>query len=417
MYERALSAQLSEALNDTPVIFLAGARQSGKSTLVNMLKDKAERNFTYRSFDDLGVLASAKADPEGFVASLGEYAVLDEIQRVPELLLPIKASVDRDRRPGRFILTGSANVLTLPKASESLAGRMEVHTLWPLSQSEIEGVSSGFLDACFQGQPQRLQIVSMERQSLTDRVFRGGYPEVVNRTGTASRTRWFEAYLQTLIQRDVRDLASIEGLTHLPRLLQSVALRTGSPMNIADLGRSLGLNQMTLKRYLTLFENLFLLTQLPPWFENLGKRLAKTPKYYINDAGLLAHLLGLDAKAVQAQPTAFGPILENFVVTELAKMAPWATTRPGLFHMRTSAGVEVDVVLENRRREVVGIEVKAAASISETDFKGLRMLQSDLGERMKCGVLLYTGHEALPFGPGLWALPIQSLWGTGMEHD
>ena len=388
--------------------FLAGARQTGKSTLVNAL----EGQMALRSLDDLGDLASAKADPVGFIASLGDRAILDEIQRAPELLLPIKASVDRDRRPGRFVLTGSANILTLPKVSESLAGRMEILTLWPLAQAELEDALSGFVDACFTGRPQDLSLAPGSRTELIERAFRGGYPEVLSRPTQEARTRWFQGYLTTLIQRDLRDLAGIEGLAHLPRLLQAVAHRVGSPLNVADMSRTLAMNQVTLKRYLTLLETLYLLVQLPPWFENLGKRLARTPKLYLNDPGLLAHLLGLEPGAMGSQPASLGPVLETFVVMELLKMAPWSRTRPGLFHMRTSTGTEVDVILEDRKRDLVGIEVKAAATASEADFKGLRMLRDGVGNRMTCGLLLYCGMDILPFGQGLWALPVQALWGT-----
>ena len=396
-------------MGDTPVVLLAGARQTGKSTIVRTLEAKG-RGITFRTFDDLATLGSAKADPEGFVASLGSRAILDEVQRAPELFLPIKASVDRDRRPGRFVLTGSANVRTLPRVSESLAGRMEVLTLWPLAQAEIESVSPGFVDACFQGRPDRLSLAGWDRQELVERVVKGGYPEVVARAGPEARSRWFEAYLTTLIQRDLRDLSAIEGLGQLPRLLQIVAARAGSPLNLADLGRTLGMNQMTLRRHLTLFETLFLLIRLPPWFENLGKRLAKTPKIYFNDSGLLCHLLGLETEGFSNNPISLGPVFENFVLMELVKMAPWSRGRPSLFHFRTSAGQEVDVILENRKRELVGVEVKASATVSETDFKGLKAFQEVLGDRLKCGVVLYTGSEVLPFGPRLWAMPIHSLW-------
>jgi len=396
---------MDRALGDTPVVFLAGARQTGKSTLVRTLAPEAE----YRTFDDLGVLAAAQADPEGFIGALGPRTILDEVQRAPDLLLPIKASVDRDRRPGRFILTGSANVLALPKVADSLAGRMEILTLWPLAQAELEVAHPGFVDACFGGQPERLRVPSIDRGELFRRIAAGGYPEAVARTASIDRTRWFEAYLDTLIQRDVRDLAAIEGLAQLPRLLRTVAARSGSPLNVADLGRTLGLGQVTLRRYLTLFETLFLLVQLPPWFENLGKRLAKTPKLYLNDTGLLGHLLGADADALQDSP-ALGPLVETFAVMELVKSAPWSSTRPALFHVRTSAGQEVDVVLEDRRRRLVGIEVKASATVGAADFKGLRLFQELTGDRFTCGVVLYTGREILPFGPGLWALPLQALW-------
>lgn len=405
MYPRNLATAMDRALGDTPVVFLAGARQTGKSTLVRNLGPEAD----YRTLDDLGVLAAAQADPEGFIGALGSRTILDEVQRAPSLLLPIKASVDRDRHPGRFILTGSANVLALPKVADSLAGRMEVLTLWPLAQAELDSLRPGFVDACFSGHPDRLRVSGTSRGELFRRIATGGYPEAAARKTSGDRSRWFEAYLHTLIQRDVRDLAAIEGLAQLPRLLQTVAARSGSPLNVADLGRTLGLGQVTLRRYLTLFQTLFLLVELPPWFENLGKRLAKTPKVYLNDAGLLCHLLGADAEALQDSP-ARGAMIETFAVMELVKSAPWSETRPDLFHVRTSAGQEVDVVLEDRRRRLVGIEVKASSTVGAADFKGLRMFQELTGSRFACGVVLYTGREILPFGPGLWALPLQALW-------
>jgi len=405
MYPRNLAPAMDRALGDTPVVFLAGARQTGKSTLVQNLGPEV----AYRTLDDLGVLAAAQADPEGFIGTLERRTILDEVQRAPGLLLPIKASVDRDRRPGRFILTGSANVLALPKVADSLAGRMEVLTLWPLAQAELDSLHPGFVDACFNGHPERLRVSRIDREELFRRIAAGGYPEAVARETFGDRTRWFEAYLNTLIQRDVRDLAAIEGLAQLPRLLQTVAARSGSPLNVADLGRTLGLGQVTLRRYLTLFQTLYLLVELPPWFENLGKRLAKTPKVYLNDAGLLGHLLGVDAEALQDSP-ALGAMIETFAVMEVIKSAPWSKTRPSLFHVRTSAGQEVDMVLEDRRRRLVGLEVKASATVGASDFKGLRLFQQLTGERFTCGVVLYTGREILPFGPGLWALPLQALW-------
>jgi hypothetical protein len=367
---------------------------------------------SYRSFDDLGTLAAAKADPEGFVDSLGTRTILDEVQRAPELFLPIKASVDRDRRPGRFLLTGSANVLILPSVSEGLVGRMEVLTLWPLAQAELRRVRPAFVDACFAGHPERLKLPTLGREDLHRLVAAGGYPEVLSRPTPEARARWFQGYLTTLIQRDVRDLAAIEGLAQLPRLLQTVAARSGSALNVADLGRALGVNQMTLKRYLTLFETLFLLLPLPPWFENLGKRLAKTPKLFLNDSGLLAHLLGLDVEGLQADPARLGPVLETFVVTELTKTAPWSKAAPTLFHLRTADGREVDVLLENRKRELVGVEVKASATVTESDFRGLKLLQQLVADRLKAGVLLYGGQRLLPFGPRLCAMPLQALWAT-----
>jgi len=409
MFARALEAALRAGARDTPALFVAGARQTGKSTLVAAFA-RRDGGWTSRSFDDLGTLAAAKADPEAFVESLGARAILDEVQRVPEILLPLKASIDRDRRPGRFLLTGSANVLALPRVSESLAGRMEVLTLWPLSQAEIEGTTPAFVDACFAGRPDRLRVRAPGRAELVQRILRGGYPEVVAREGHEARARWFDAYLSALLQRDLRDLAAIERVAEMPRLLRTVAARTGAPLNVADLGRTLGVNQVTLKRYLTLLEALFLVVQLPPWFENRGKRLARTPKLYLNDAGLLARLLDVEPGDLEGRPADLGPLAETFAVMELVRTAPFSAARPRLHHFRTSAGPEVDVVLEGRRGRLVGVEVKGATTVSSSDFAGLRVLRDLVGDRLRAGVLLYGGKETLPFGAGLWAVPMPALW-------
>ena len=437
MFTRMLQGKVLEAMNDTPVVFVAGSRQTGKSTLVQAVRAGLP-DSCYRTMDDLNTLASARRDPKGFVAGLPSRAVLDEVQRAPELFLPIKVAVDRDRRPGRFVLTGSANVLALPRVSDSLAGRMEILTLWPLAQAEIEGTHPGFIDACFSGQVGAPLRLSRSPTTLIQRVLVGGYPEALARVAAQARARWFDGYLTTLVQRDVRDLAQIEGVTQLPRLLATLAARAGSPLNFADLGRSLAMNQMTVKRYLALFETLFLVVSLPPWFDNLGKRLAKTAKIYFNDAGLLAHLLGVDADGLIAwearrlgrrrtiaggygnpsrvpmsevhQPVSKGALVENFAVMELIKLAANSEARPSLFHFRTSAGQEVDVVMENRRRDLVGVEIKAAATVADADFRGLHAFADLAGKRLRAGVVLYAGRETLPFGPRMWAVPLEALW-------
>jgi len=406
---RHLQSRLQKAMGDTPVAFLAGARQTGKSTLVKALQAGLPAS-SYSTFDDLNTLASAMDDPVGFLGQLPAQAFLDEVQRVPDLFLPIKAAVDRDRRPGRFVLTGSANIMLLPRVADSLAGRMEILTLWPLAQAELEGVVPGFIDACFHGDPGSLKVPALARGELLRRALAGGYHEVLARGAGEDRERWFDSYLTTLIQRDLRALADIEGVHLLPRLLSLLAARAGSTLNQSDLGLNLGISLMTVRRYLALLETLYLLVTLPPWFENLGKRLTKTPKLYFNDSALQAHLMGVEAAGVAAQPHLAGPILETFAVMELTKTAPWSRARPALHHFRTSAGREVDVVLENRRRELVAVEVKASATVQGSDFKGIRELQSLVGDRLKAGILLHAGSETLPFGPGLWAMPFQALW-------
>jgi predicted AAA+ superfamily ATPase len=412
MIHRHITSALQAALADTPIVLLIGARQTGKSTLVQEIASSTHP-ARYLTFDDAGVLSAARTDPFGFLAHTNEAVVLDEVQRVPALFLALKAAVDRDRRPGRFLLTGSANVLLLPRLADSLVGRMEILTLWPLSQGEIEGRVEGFIDALFAGVLSPLKTPAEPWIALLDRLFIGGYPEVLTRSTAERRSAWFNSYITTLLQRDVRDLAQIEGLTSVPRLLELLAARASALLNASELSRSLTMPQTTLKRYLALLETTFLVSPLPAWSSNLGKRLVKAPKMMLSDSGLLTSLSSLQKERVLTDRGLVGPVLENFVVMELCKQIFWSRTRPQLFHFRTQAGQEVDCVLEDRTGRLVGIEVKASATVSAHDFKGLRVLAETVGSRFHRGVVLYTGTEPLPFGPQFYALPISALWQLG----
>lgn len=412
MIPRHIQPRLLAALDDTPVVLLHGARQTGKTTLVRAIAE-GKHAAEYLTFDDPAVLAAAETDPLGFVNRFDGPVVLDEVQRVPKLALAIKYAVDRNRRPGRFLLTGSANVLQVPNLSDSLAGRMEIQTLWPFSQDEIEGTRESLIDTLFGAKfPKVGGRIRDDRKAvpLIDRLIRGGYPEAQERKSPDRRQEWFISYISTILQRDIRDLANIEGLTMLPRLLALLATRAGSLLNSADIARSVQIPQTTLKRYIALLETTFLVQMLPPWSSNLGLRLVKSPKLYLSDTGLLVHLLGTDRERLQANPSQFGHVLEDFMVTELRKQASWSKARPRLFHYRTQTGQEVDIVLEGDGGRIVGIEVKAGATITAEDFKGLRHLAEAAGDRFHRGVLLYGGKESLPFGTGLYALPITAIW-------
>ncbi|MCK4548280.1 MAG: ATP-binding protein [Candidatus Eisenbacteria sp.] len=411
MIRRNITRPLLEALADRPVVLVNGARQTGKSTLVQWLA-RDLHPARYVTLDDATVLAAAREDPPGFLQGFEGPVILDEVQRVPELFLAIKTEVDRDRSPGRFLLTGSADVLLLPRLSESLAGRMEIHTLWPLSQGEIESVQEEFVDAVFARSAKLVPGPRLDRADLLDRILAGGYPDVISRRSPSRRAAWFGSYVTTILQRDVRDLANIEHLTTMPRLLALLAARVGSLLNFSEISRSLGLPQSTLKRYVALFETAFLFQPLPAWSGNLGMRLIKSPKVMLNDSALAAHLMGLDRRRLRKQPSLAGPLLEGFVVTELRKQVGWSRTQPRLFHFRTPAGQEVDIVLEDAAGSVVGIEVKASASVRADDFKGLRALRDALGSRFVRGIVLYTGFESVAFGPKLSAQPITVLWRT-----
>ncbi len=407
MLARHATIRLRTALADRPVVLLHGARQTGKTTLVRATAE--EVGARYLTLDDLTMLAAARGDAAGFLAGFAQPLVLDEVQRAPELLLAIKAAVDRNRTPGHFLLTGSANVLLVPRVAESLAGRMEIVNLWPFSQGEIEGAVEGFIDAVF-GDAPPLPGRPSSSVRLTDRVLRGGYPEAVPIESAERRRAWFDAYVTTILQRDVRDLARIEGLTDLPRLLALLASRPMAQLNYADLSRGTGLPQSTLKRYFALLETVFLVRLLPPWHTNIGKRLVKTPKVLLTDTGLAAHLMGIDDARVAQDRTLLGGLSESFVAMELVKQAGWNVDPPALYHFRTHEGDEVDLVLERRGGALVGIEVKSAATVSAADFKGLRTLAKAAGRRFRRGIVLYTGAEAVPFGAGLFALPVEALW-------
>jgi len=414
MKRRHLRPQVLAALRDTPVVYLQGPRQAGKSTLAQALREDGYA-ADYFTLDDAATLAAAQTDPDGFIAGLPARVILDEVQRAPELFRAIKRSVDTHRQPGRFLLTGSAQALVLPKVSASLAGRMEVLTLWPFSQGEIEGRTEGFVDACFARAFKPVAFGDGNWARIAERIVAGGYPEALARTEAARRQAWFGAYVTTMLERDVRDLANVSGLRELPRLLRLAASRGMGLLNFADLSRDAAMPQTTLQRYWALFEATFLVRPLPPWHANLGLRLVKAPKVLLGDTGLFCHLLGLDVARLQADDLMTGAALECFVAGELTKQIAWSETRPRLFHYRTHAQQEVDFVLEDARGRLVGIEVKKTASPTSSDFKGLRHLSDQAGKRFLRGVVLYTGSTSVAFGPNLHAVPVSSLWQLGAE--
>lgn len=399
---------LLAALADTPVVLLHGARQVGKSTLAHEVAS-GPYPARYLSFDDEAVLAAAKSDPPSFVHALQGPVVLDEIQRVPELLTAIKVAVDRNRRPGQFLLTGSANVLLLPRLSESLAGRLEVLTLWPLSQGEIGKVTEDFVDRTFAGRFERSPGAPVDRGELARRILAGGYPEAVLRS-SGRRSAWFQSYVTTIVQRTVRDIADIDRIREIPRLLAVLAARTGTLLNVADLSRALGMPQTTLQRYLALLHAAFLVELLPAWTGRARRRLLKSPKILTVDTGLASHLVGMDEQRLQSSVELWGAFVETFVLMEVIKQAGWSKTHPRLYHFRSASGEEVDIVLEGSAGALVGIEVKATMSIHADDFRGLRVFAEIAGARFLRGVLLYLGDQEVAFGPNLHALPISNLW-------
>jgi predicted AAA+ superfamily ATPase len=404
--DRKVRSLVETALTDTRVVLLIGPRQAGKTTLARQL---AGTDRPYITLDDAGALSAARADPVGFVRGI-ERAVIDEVQRAPELMLAIKESVDRDDRPGRFLLTGSANIATVPMIADSLAGRMATISLLPFAQSEIRSTPGRLLDRLFAGEDPIAGKDAIFGDEMVALVLRGGYPEALRRTTHARRTAWLEDYLAQILDRDVRDIANIDQLDRLPRLLEVLAEHAGQLVNHSSFGAALGLSSVTAQKYVAILERLFLIRTLAPWSNNRLSRLIKTPKLHFLDSGLLAALREDEEEALRRDRSRFGALLESFVVSELLKLASWSERRVSFSHYRTKDQDEVDVVIEDRRGRVIGIEVKASATVRSQDFRGLRQLQEAVGDRFVRGLVLHDHDRVTPFGEKLQAAPLSILW-------
>lgn len=407
LFPRWIEPRIAEALLDTPVVLLSGPRQAGKTTLVRQVAE--QQGMRYLTMDDELTWLSAREDPVGMIRNL-DRAVIDEIQRAPALLMAIKKSVDEDRRPGRFLLTGSANLMALPTVADSLAGRMETLSLLPLSQSEILSHSANWIDNVFAG-----RILKMDQPflggDLIDRVLRGGYPEAILRTSAKRRVAWARQYIDAMIQRDIRDVADIEKLDQLPLFLRALAHSAGQMCNYTQLGGQVRLDGKTAARYVGVFEKMYLLKRIEVWARNRLNRVVKTPKLQFIDSGLLASLLGLNAEEAFQDRTRFGNLLETFVYAELLKHRSTADGDYQFMYYRDADKFEVDIVIENAAGQLVGVEVKAAATVKENDLRGLKKLAGLAKNQFKMGVLLYDGSETMPLGGEIWAAPLSSLWG------
>lgn len=408
-YPRFSKAILQDAIEDSPVILIHGSRQCGKTTLALQLGKAL--GYHYISFDDDTQRQAALADPVGFVHSLPEFVILDEVQRVPELFTSIKASVDTNRKAGRFILTGSANILLLPKLADSLAGRMEIIHLRPLSCAEISHTPPNFLTQLFaadfghasnSGGYQRLG------EALATIIVSGGYPAALVRPTERRRANWYRDYITTIVQRDIQDLSRIQKFDMLPRLLSMAAGQTSRLFNVSSLGSPFALSTPTIREYLTLLEQVFLIEQLQPWHSNRLNRLVKTPKLHIADTGLACALLGISSDMLWQDRALLGQLLETFIYQELRKYADWHDQQLRFYHFRNKDKVEVDIVIEQGLK-TAGIEVKAAATVTGSDFKGLTKLRDSIGDRFAAGVVFYDGENILPFGERLFAVPISVL--------
>jgi uncharacterized protein len=404
---RVAAEQVRTALDDTPVVMVIGPRQCGKTTLVRELVGGSR---SYLTLDDDTVLAAARHDPMGFVREL-DVAVIDEVQRAPDLLRAIKLSVDDDRRPGRFLLTGSANVLSLPQLSESLAGRMATIELFPLSQPEMLRLTPSFLSRALEG---KLVEPGTEKigADLVRAVLMGGYPEMVRREDANRRRAWARDYATAIARRDVGDIADVAKQERLGLLFRVLAHHATQLTNFSQVAGRVGIDDKTAKRYVALLEQLFILRRVEPWSGNRVKRLVKTPKLHFVDSGLLAAVLGVTLERIAEDRSALGPLLETFVFAEVLKQAGWLDEPYSLLHYRDKDQDEVDLVLEAGAGTLVGIEVKAAATVGAGDFRGLRKLAEACGDRLKLGLVLYDGNRVVPFGERMFAAPVSCLWGS-----
>jgi predicted AAA+ superfamily ATPase len=396
---------VSEALLDTRVVVVNGARQVGKSTLAERVI-REHSNGVAKFLDHPLTRSAAEEDPIRFIDHDG-LMLIDEVQRVPDLWLAIKHLVDRDPRPGRFLLTGSARLLSLSSLPDSLPGRSETIELWPLSQGEIDGEPDGFVDAAFAyGADLRAEPRDLRRKDYLERVIRGGFPEAVMRETSRRRQRFFQSYVDDVISRDVKQVADIQKAADMRRLISLLAAQNGGLLNVSRIAGELGVSRPTVQRYVEILETVYLVRLIPAWSADATTRAVATPKVTFVDTGLAAHLTG------PLTDVSIGGLMENFVLGEITRQLSWSDTYARIHHYRDRDQREVDGVVEDNAGRIVGIEVKAAETVRSHDFKGLRLLRDRLGSRFLAGFVLYCGSQSLPFGDDLACLPISALWTT-----
>ncbi len=409
LIERRARPLVVEALGYSRVVLVLGARQVGKSTLAKQIVS-SDRPAGTLTLDDQGTREAARVDPHGFIGSLRGPVLIDEVQRVPDLLYAIKQAVDEDPTPGRFLLTGSANVLTAPRISESLAGRVRRVALWPLAQAEIVGSAGNFVERLLAGDPPLLTGAPVGREAFVELVARGGYP-AVRTLGERQRGLWYRDYVQGMVERDLRDIASAQKLSEMPRLLRLLATNSGKLLDYRKLAGELGISDKTVSAYVELLRTVFLVHVVPAWRPGLRSRERHTPKVYLTDTGLLAQQLGVGERRIAEDDQVTGSALETFCGMEILKHQSWAAESSTLHHYR-AGDEEIDMVVETQSGDLAAVEVKASASIRERDWRVMGKLRDSRGDRFKAGVVLYTGRQTIPLGDRLWAVPVSGLWSS-----
>ena len=410
-YTRHAEFMILEALRDTPVVFIAGPRQVGKTTIAKQLMAKGKTDkWTYFTLDDRAQLEIAGSDPIGFIRNLpATRIVIDEVQRLPELFVAIKQAVDEQRQNGRFLLTGSANSMLLPKLSDALTGRMETVPLMALSECEILDRKPTFLNKLLNLEPLAAHDVRI-RDHIVERLVTGCFPVPLLRTGERRRQAWYRQYVDMMIQRDILDMSNIDYPELMNKLLKALAICSGQLLNLSELGNRLDINLNTVKKYIGLLEQLYLVERIPAWHGNEYKRLVKTPKVNLIDTGLICAIRSLNRNKLILNPGQIGNILESFVCNELRKQTVWLDEKVNFFHYRDKDKVEIDLIIENSLGDCFAIETKASATLRAQDFSPLKRFRNIAGQRFQTGILLYDGDHTTAFGDNLFAVPIGALW-------
>lgn len=407
MYKRYCEKKIMNALTDTPVVVISGPRQSGKTTLAKQVQNQ---DSIYITLDDLTQYDAAKNDPINFIRNLKtERTIIDEVQRVPELFLAIKQSVDENRMPGRFLLTGSSNAMMLPSLADALAGRMEIINLLPLTTCEIEGRNSTFFEKIFNNIAPTSQDKRI-RDKLITKILSGGFPEPYGRKNQERRNIWYQHYMNSIIQKDLNDLGRIEHINVMPKLIRLLANQVGQLVNYSEVANKLGISHPTVSQYITLLEQLYIFERLPAWHKNENKRLVKTPKIQIIDSGLLCALRRLTEKNILNEPHILGHLVESYVFNEIKRLSTWYVERIDFSFYRDKDQTEVDLILENYAGHLIAIEIKASATITSFDFHGLRKFQNSAGKQFLMGIILYDGDHTTQHGDQLYSIPIGCLW-------
>lgn len=412
MYTRLVTKQIAEILPHFSSVLIRGCRYAGKTTIAQHLLSEELVN-EYITLDDLKIQEILHNDAYGYLSSLPPLTVIDEVQKVPEIFIILKQIIDERRNTGnhscQFILTGSANIFLLPKLSESLAGRMAIFNIRPLSQSEVIGTEANFLDKIFEKELDISALKAENLESIVNKIHVGGYAYALSKPQPKIRNIFFKNYLESLLERDIRDISNIEGLTKIPTILQILASNIGNVNNYANLARLTNIKEPTLKNYINILRAIYVVEDLKPYFTNKIKRLVKSPKFYLNDTGLLCHINGYTPSYLLENKAILGGVLENFVYNELCKLADTSETDYKIHYLRTSSGVEIDFIIEHPNGKLCLIEVKSASSINRATLSNFRLMKESLQEQLHRNIILYTGSPQ-NISLDSHALPINSFW-------